>query len=158
MPRPASVAAAAVAASAMPSAKSEFDIRVPPSVLMGVITDFAQYPSFLPDMEEATVLRVDGNVWTVRFAVRIVRRMDYTLELSRTGDTGLAWALVEGAFKLNSGSWELAPIDDGAGTRATYTLELDLGMFVPGSVLKTLLEQNLPATLQAFKVRAEGLG
>ena len=142
----------------MPCAKSTLDIQVPPSVLMGVITDFAQYPNFLPDMEEATLLRVDPDVWTVRFAIRIIRRIEYTLELHRTGDTGLRWALVEGAFKANSGGWELAPIDGGAGTRATYTLELDLGMFVPGSVLKTLLEHNLPATLLAFKARAEGLG
>ena len=30
-------------------------------------------------------------------------------------------------------------------------------MFVPGSVSKTLLAQNLPATLGAFKARAEAV-
>jgi ribosome-associated toxin RatA of RatAB toxin-antitoxin module len=139
----------------MPTARRSIVIDVPPSTLMGVITDFAQYPRFVPDMEEATVLRADGNQWTVKFAVRIIRKVEYTLQLVRVDDLHLRWSLVEGAFKSNNGGWDLVPLDDGR-TSATYTLELDLGMFVPGSVLKTLLEHNLPATLEAFKARAEG--
>ncbi len=146
----------------MPIAQRSIVIDVPPSVLMGVICDFGAYPRFLPDMEDATVLRSEPasspKRWTVRYAIRIIRRVEYTLDHVREGDTRLRWALVEGAFKSNNGSWELEPLDGGARTRATYTLEIDLGMFVPGSVLKTLLEQNLPATLEAFKRRAETLG
>lgn len=141
----------------MPVAQRSVIIDVPPSALMAVICDFAQYPRFVPDMEEATVLRAEPNRWTVKFAVRIIRKVEYTLLLVRNSDTSLTWALVEGAFKSNRGGWELEPVDDGARTRATYTLDLDIGMFVPGSVLKTLLEHNLPATLDAFKARAEGL-
>jgi len=122
---------------------------------MGVICDFGSYPRFLPDMEEATVLRAEPARWSVRYAIRIIRRVEYTLDHVQEGDTLLRWQLVEGAFKSNSGRWELEPLDGGTRTRATYFLEIDLGMFVPGSVLKTLLEQNLPATLAAFKRRAE---
>ncbi|MDP2305385.1 MAG: SRPBCC family protein [Pseudomonadota bacterium] len=142
----------------MPVARLSIDIDVPPAALMRVICDFAAYPRFLPDMEEATVLRAEPARWTVRYAVRIIRRVEYTLDHVREGDTRLRWALVEGAFKSNNGAWDLEPLDDGTRTRATYTLEIDLGMFVPGSVVKTLLEQNLPATLAAFKQRAEAKG
>lgn len=140
----------------MPAASRSIDVDVPPAALMAVITDFARYPRFLADMEEATVLRAEGGAWDVRFAVRIVRRIEYTLRLVRHDDTRLTWSLVEGAFKANNGAWDLAPLDGGARTRATYTLDIDLGMFVPGSMLKTLLEHNLPATLEAFKREAEG--
>lgn len=139
----------------MPVAHRSIDIDVPAAALMRVICDFAAYPRFLPDMEEATVLRAEPNRWTVRYAVRIIRRVEYTLSHVREGDTRLRWSLVEGAFKSNNGGWDLEPLDDGARTRANYTLDIDLGMFVPGSVLKTLLEQNLPTTLAAFKRRAE---
>lgn len=145
----------------MPATQRSIDIDVPPSAVMAVICDFASYPRFLPDTEEATVLRTEpAGRWTVRFAVRIIRRIEYTLLLERHEGPGatqrLTWSLVEGAFKANNGGWVLEPLDGGTRTRATYTLDLDIGMFVPGSVLKTLLEHNLPATLEAFKARAEG--
>ncbi|MES2640915.1 MAG: SRPBCC family protein [Myxococcota bacterium] len=139
----------------MPVVQRSIEIDVPPAALMRVICDFAAYPRFLPDMVEATVLRAEPTRWTVKYAVRIIRRVEYTLDHVREGDTRLRWALVEGAFKSNNGGWELEPLDEGARTRATYTLDIDIGMFVPGSVLKTLLEQNLPATLAGFKARAE---
>lgn len=139
----------------MPSATRAIEISAPPATLMGVITDFAAYPRFLPEMEEAVVLSHEGPVWTVRFAVRIIRRLEYTLRLVRESDTHLTWTLVGGVFRANDGSWTLTPLAEGAHTRAVYTVDLDLGMFVPGSVMKTLVEINLPATLEAFKVRAE---
>lgn len=139
----------------MPVARRTIEIDVPPARLMAVITDFARYPSFLPEMEEATVLRQDGDAWDVRFAVRIIRRLEYTLHLVREDDQRLSWTLIEGVFRSNTGGWDLEPLDGGARTRATYTLDLDTGMFVPGSVLRTLLDHNLPATLAAFKARAE---
>lgn len=142
----------------MPAALRRIEIDVPPEALMRIITDFAAYPQFLPEMEEAAILRHEGDTWVVRFAVRIIRRIEYTLELVRIDPLHLRWTMVEGAFKANNGGWDLTPLDGGARTLAEYRLDLDLGMFVPGSVLKTLLEHNLPATLQAFKARAEGGG
>lgn len=143
----------------MPVAQRSIDIDVPPARVMEVVTDFAAYPRFLADMNESTVLRTEpGGVWVVRFAVQVIRRVEYTLRLVKVSETQVRWSMVEGAFKANNGGWDLEPLDDGTRTRATYTLDLDLGMFVPGSVLKTLLEHNLPATLQAFKQRAEAGG
>lgn len=141
----------------MPAASRSIVIEVPPAALMRVITDWSSYPRFLPDMEETTLIRGQDGDWTVKFAVRIIRRVEYTLRLVREGETRLRWSLVEGAFKSNDGGWDLEPVAGGAHTRATYTVDIDLGMFIPGSVLKTLLEHNLPATLAAFKKRAESI-
>lgn len=138
----------------MPAVRRDVLVDVAPAALMDVICNFAAYATFLPDMEESTVLRDEGSRWTVHFAVRIIRRIEYTLLLERHGDSRLTWSYVEGAFKANSGGWTLVEESPGH-TRATYELDLDLGMFVPGSVVRTLLDHNLPATLQAFKARAE---
>lgn len=124
---------------------------------MAVILDFPRYPQFLPEMSEATVIRHEGDEWVVRYVVHVIRRLEYTLRLVRHDDHSLTWSLVEGVFKSNSGGWTLEPLDEGRRTRATYTLDLDVGMFVPGSVMKTLVGRNLPATLRAFKARAESL-
>ena len=138
----------------MPTAERSIDIGVPPEALMALLCDFASYPAFVPDMLEATVLRSERDAWVVRFAIRIIRRVEYTLLLTRASPSCLTWSLVEGTFKANTGSWRLEALEGGR-TRATYTLELDTGMFVPGSVLKTLLGTNLPTMLEAFKARAE---
>ena len=122
---------------------------------MAVVTDFSAYPRFLPEMEEATVLRRDGDVWVVRFAVRVVRRLEYTLRLEKQSPTVLRWSLVEGVFKANNGGLDLSPIGDGTTTHAEYHIDLDVGMFVPGSVMKTLVHSSLPATMAAFKKEAE---
>lgn len=141
----------------MPAARISFEVDVPPSVLMGVITDFVSYPQFVADMPEAVLLRRDGEEWTVQFAVIVIRRLEYTLRLVRHNGLSLSWTLVEGVFKANSGGWELEALDGGTRTRANYHVELELEMFVPGSVMKTLIERNLPATMDSFKRRAEAL-
>ncbi|MSQ02502.1 MAG: hypothetical protein EXR71_11535 [Myxococcales bacterium] len=142
----------------MPAARRSVEILVPPERLMAVVTDFAAYPRFLSEMEEATILRHDGDVWVARFVIRVVRRIEYTLRLHKKSPTCLRWSLVEGAFKANDGGWDLTASADGKSTRADYFIDLELGMFVPGSVLKTLIETSLPATLAAFKKEAEARG
>jgi ribosome-associated toxin RatA of RatAB toxin-antitoxin module len=142
----------------MPAAHRSIVARVPPERFMAVVTDFAAYPRFLPEMEEANVLRHEGDVWVVKFAVRVVRRLEYTLRLEKLSPTRLRWSLVEGMFKANNGGWELKPAADGAHTEANYEIALEIGMFVPGSVLKTLVESSLPATLEAFRREAEARG
>lgn len=141
----------------MPVAQTTIEIDATPAQMMAVITDFAQYPRFVADMQEAVLLRQDTGEWVVRFVIKVIRRIEYTLRLVREDDLHLTWTMVEGAFKSNNGGWVLEPLDGGTRTRATYTLELDIGTFIPGSVLKTLLEHNLPATMAAFKQRAEAI-
>lgn len=139
----------------MPSASTSIEIDAPPETVMAVITDFANYPKFLAEMSEAVVLRRDGKVWVVKFAVSVVRRLEYTLRLEQTSDTAMSWTYVEGAFKANKGGWNLEPLDGGKRTKAGYTIELEIGMFVPGSVMKTILEKSLPSTMASFKKESE---
>jgi coenzyme Q-binding protein COQ10 len=143
----------------MPAARHTLDIDVSPAVLMAVITDFAAYPTFVTDMQSAEVRSHEGDadhdVWTVAFALHMIRKLTYTLRLERQGVERLRWSLVEGSFRTNEGGWTLEPLDGGTRTRATYEVDLDVGMFIPGSVMKTLVEHNLPRTLAAFKARAE---
>lgn len=142
----------------MPAAKISIEIEASPERAMAVITDFASYPRFLPEMTEATILRRDGSVWVVKFAVMVVRRLEYTLRLEQTSPTTLSWSLVEGSFKANRGGWTLQPTKEGAHTLAAYEIDLEIGMFVPGSVLRTILQKSLPATMAAFKQEIERRG
>lgn len=139
----------------MPAASRSIEVDVPPAALMAVILEFGRYPEFVPDMARSTVLRHDGRTWSVAFTLRLIRNLEYTLLLEQVDALHLSWSMVEGVFKANNGGWELEPLDDGRRTKATYSIDLDLGMFVPGSVMKTIVEVNLPVMLESFKRRAE---
>ena len=142
----------------MPAARTEIEIDATPEQVMAVIVDFPAYSRFLPEMEESTVLSTGDGTWDVQFAVKVVRRFQYTLRLVQESPTRVRWTLVEGSFKVNRGGWDLTPLDDGARTRAVYTIDLQVGMFVPGNILRSLVERSLPDTVDRFKEEAERRG
>lgn len=125
---------------------------------MATLTDFAAYPDYLPDVLTTRVLSEHPDCWEVAFSLRLIRQLDYTLRLVRTvGDEGhqrLDWTLVQGVFRENRGSWTLAPTLTG-GTQATYEVDVAIGMYVPRSIMNSLVTTRLEATLDAFRTRAE---
>lgn len=139
----------------MPQAIHTIEFDAPPAAVMAVLVDFQTYPSFLPGMELAEVLNHHGDSWEVRFRLRLIRELGYTLRLVRDGDRGLSWTLIEGVFRSNEGGWTLQPLDAGARTRATYRIDVAVGVYVPGNIVRSLVEQSLPATLSAFKAEIE---
>lgn len=139
----------------MPSAKYETEIGVSPEVVMSVITDFDSYAHFLPEIEVCEVVRAGEDEWDVRFTVKVVKRLRYTLKLTKMSPLQVRWTLVKGAFKSNDGGWDLTPLADGAGTRASYFIDLQIGMFVPSSIMRTMVERSLPDTISRFKQEAE---
>ena len=141
----------------MAGASQIINIDVSPADFFEVIRDYESYPAFLPDMEAVRVLSREGPVAEVEFTLNVIKRVTYTLRLTEDPPcAGLHWELVEGMFKSNTGRWTLEGLDSG-GTRATYEVEVAVGIFVPGAIVNRLVGKTLPATLQAFKGRAESL-
>ena len=139
----------------MPRVERVVDVDAPPAVLMDVLTDFAAYPTFLDEPSEATVRSSDGGSWEVGFRVRVVRDFAYVLRLTKATPTDLRWSLVEGPFRANEGGWALEPLAGGTSTRARYWVDLQMGMYVPNNIVRSLSERALPLTLEAFKREAE---
>ena len=140
----------------MAAAERSIEVNVAPEALFDVISDYERYPQFLSDMEAAQVVREDGSVRDVAFTLNLIKRLRYTLRLTEQRPVRVSWTLVEGMFKRNSGSWTLEEVGPGR-TRATYSIDLSVGVFVPGAITQRLVGKTLPATLEAFKARAEGL-
>ena len=139
----------------MPSARHTADINAPCEAVMAVIVDFDAYTRFLPTIEDCDVVRADDNEWDVRFTIRVVKRLRYTLRIRQISPLQVRWSLLEGAFKVNEGGWDLESIDGGARTRAAYFIDLQVGMFVPSSIMRTLVDRSLPDTIACFKQEAE---
>ncbi len=139
----------------MPSARQSIEIDVAPERFLAVVTDFRTYPDFLNHVRATRVVRQDDQGWEVEFELNLIRPVRYTLRLERQPQ-GLRWSLVSGLFRSNDGAWSLEPLDEGSRTRATYAIDLQVGVFLPGSLINTLVGKELSEMLAAFKARAEG--
>lgn len=139
----------------MPRAARSIEIAAAPAQVMAVLTDFAAYPRFLPDLHEVTVLRAEADAWEVRFTLQVIRRLSYTLQLTRPDPLRLTWTLLEGAFRSNDGSWTLEPLQGGQATRASYQIDVQLGLYVPGNIIHSLVDTGLPQTLARFRDETE---
>jgi len=140
----------------MPGTTQGVHIAVRPEDFFRVITAYEQYPEFLDDMKQATVLSHTDNTAEVQFTVHLIKRLTYTLLLTESAPHSLRWHLKEGPFKVSNGSWTLEELDDGS-TQAQYEVEVKVAAFVPKSVSTRIVGKTVPALLAAFKSRAEAL-
>ena len=138
----------------MPSTRHNAEINAPSSDVMAVIVDFGSYPNFLPEIEQCEVVRSTEDEWDVKFTVKVVKRLRYTLRVQRVSPTQVRWSMLEGVFKSNDGGWDLTDMD-GSRTHASYFIDLQVGMFVPSSIMRSLVERSLPETVERFKEEAE---
>lgn len=139
----------------MPANQVTIDINATPEECFKVITSFKDYPEFIPELERIEVLHQDETSAEVKYYIKVIKRFTYQLRLKKTPHEKMEWSYVEGDFKDNHGSWQLEPIMNGTKTRITYTVNLDLGFWVPKSISDKLVKYNLPAMLNNFKKRME---
>jgi ribosome-associated toxin RatA of RatAB toxin-antitoxin module len=139
----------------MPSATRSVEINCSPERFLAVVRDFESYPVFIPEMVSAKILQETGDVSEVAFGIHMVRRLDYTLRLTQVTPHRIEWCLVSGIFRSNNGSWQLTPLGDGSRTHVEYKVDIQVGMFLPGSLVRSLVGKTLPSMLQKFKARAE---
>jgi coenzyme Q-binding protein COQ10 len=146
----------------MPSARQSIEIPAALDPVMAVLTDFEAYPSFLPEILKVESLSGGDDRWEVRFHAHVIRPFQYTLRLERTEPGRLVWTMTDGIFTSNDGSWLLEELEpDEAGgprTRATYSIDLVLGVFVPQALVNSLVGESLPATLERFAARVGAAG
>ena len=141
----------------MAGATRSIEINTSADVLYDVITDYERYPEFLSDMESARVIRSDGENAHVEFTLNLIKRITYTLDLKGQRPNGLRWTLEKAKmFRHNQGSWEIEELGTDR-VRATYSIDIGFFVLVPRSISNRLVGSSLPATLEAFKQRAESL-
>ncbi|MGB0641381.1 MAG: type II toxin-antitoxin system RatA family toxin [Myxococcota bacterium] len=140
----------------MAGTEQEVRIAVSPEDFFTVIADYASYPEFLSEMEEATVLSRGNGVADVRFTVNLIKRVTYTLTLVENPPLLMEWSLKEGPFKVSDGRWKLERLPNGH-TLARYQVEVKVAAFVPKSISSRMVGKTVPALLASFKARAEGL-
>ncbi len=140
----------------MPGATRTIVINAPVEKVFDVITQYERYPEFLPEVKEVRAANRQGNSLELHYKVDVVKTIRYSIRVTEERPRRMAWSFIEGEMmKDNKGSWVLEPEGEGK-TRATYNVEMALGLLVPKAVVNALVDTSLPKMLDAFKRRAEG--
>jgi hypothetical protein len=151
------------------------EMNAPPKAVFDVVTDFADYPKFMPYTKEARVLYwVDPNVFVeyTRVTAPFVSDRDSINQITMTRGTAVNGGVYRSEWvtrpdelpardgvvrvRLNSGSWVLQPIDGGRRTRVTYTLLTNPGGYIPKWLANQSNQQFIPDLFKAVEQRAMG--
>ena len=141
----------------MPSARSEVVVDVPPDRFWDVLVDWERYPEFLPELKEIHVHVAEHHRYEVSYVVSLIKQIRYRLRFRAEPARALTWEMAESnLLTKNSGAWRLVPEGpDGARTRASYEVDIEVGAYVPRAILTKLVTVSLPRMLAQFKQRAE---
>ncbi len=132
-------------------------IAASPQRCYDVAVDFERYPEWAHDVKEANVLERDaqGRATKVEYrASALGRSTHYTLAYDYSqAPSRLSWSLAQGdIMRVIDGAYDFAA--EGAGTRVTYSLKIELIVPLPGFV-KRRAEVRILHTLKELKTRAE---
>jgi uncharacterized membrane protein len=132
-------------------------IEAEPAVCFDEITSYETFPQWQAAVKEVDVLSVDsaGFGRDVRFVIDArVRVVSYTLRYSYEQPHLVTWDYVDGDVKSVDGSFSFEDQEDGT-TLATYALDIDPGVWLPGPVKKMLTEQVMKRSVEDLKRRVE---
>ena len=139
----------------MPGAQRTITINAPVEKCWSVISDYERYPEFLPEVKKIRTHNRRGAEVDVQYEAEVVKIIKYTVHMKEEAPKKLSWSFIDGEFmKDNKGGWLLE--DGGNGTtKATYSIEVEVGMLVPKTIVNALVDTQLPKLLENFKKRIE---
>jgi hypothetical protein len=123
-----------------------------------LLLEYESFPDWQRAVRSVAVLGRDdaGRGRDVEFHIDAkIRTVRYVLRYSYEPPGWIGWEYVEGDVKDVNGEFVLEQVDDGV-TLATYRLELDPGVWLPGPVMKVLRDQVMKGAVEDLKRRAEG--
>jgi ribosome-associated toxin RatA of RatAB toxin-antitoxin module len=132
-------------------------IEAEPALCFDEITDYETFPEWQAAVKEVEVLSRDasGRGLDVRFVIDAkVRVVSYTLRYSYEQPHLVTWEYVDGDVKSVDGEFVFEEQGDGK-TLATYSLDIEPGVWLPGPVKKMLTEQVMKRSVEDLKRRVE---
>lgn len=139
----------------MPGASRTIVFNAPIEKCYSIISDYERYPDFLPEVKKIRTANRRGNEVDVHYEAEIVKVIKYAVHIKEEKPTKVSWTFIDGEFmKNNVGGWVLESAGEGK-TKATYSIEVEVGMLVPKSVITVLVDSQLPKLLENFKKRIE---
>jgi ribosome-associated toxin RatA of RatAB toxin-antitoxin module len=137
----------------MPSANATDVFSCTAQEFYKIVSDYESYPKFLPEVKECKILKTEGSKKLVEYKVSLMKSFKYALWTTENPESfTVSWVFASGdLFRTMSGSWKI--IDEGGKARATYSVDGEFAILVPGPIAKTLLSVNLPTMMSSYQKR-----
>ena len=144
-------------------------ISAPRRIVVQVLTEYEQYPEFLPNVSRVEVLEQAGNRTVLNYTLSLplgtIKKYRLRIDLRRAGKdlTRLGWEMVdwpglpaEQTIEDTSGYWKIEQ-DRPEGCLVLYHVSTDPGPvpFGLGWVVDMLRKNNVPEVVRATRERAE---
>lgn len=133
------------------------EIDAPPERCFEVLVDYDRLGEWQSAVRSCAVLTRDGEGRGRRVEFEVdakVRTVHYVLEYSYEPPHRITWKYVEGDMRDVAGEYVLEDAGDGR-TRATYRVELDPGVWMPGPLARTLRDQVMRRAVDELRRRVE---
>ncbi|TQM63002.1 SRPBCC family protein [Humibacillus xanthopallidus] len=141
--------------------ESSIVVDAPPGEVLDVIADFEAYPEWAGEVKAIRVLAEEGDGWAdqVEFtldagAIKDTYVLDYEWDVVEDGTGVVSWSLVTAqVLKAMDGSYTLAA--QGAGTKVTYRLAVDVKIPMIGLLKRKAEKVIVDTALKELKKRVE---
>ena len=135
-------------------------IDAPQNVVQGVLTDFEQWPEWMPGVRQVTILESDGTEAVLEVHHHQFGRNFRQKLWCRIEPDGLRQTQLEGQFKKWESRWRLVAPPDGEGTTVSLRMEVDpgfVGRLLPSGVWRGLLDRLFEECLIGVEAQAQAL-
>ena len=143
------------------SGSSTAEIDAPLGQVWALVEDVASAPEWQGGLKSVHTLERDDQGRPTRVEAETdakVRTIKSVVRFTYDGPTRLSWTQEKGELKSVDGRWELEDLD-GERTRATYSLEVELGrmlgMVIRGPLIDLLRDMLVGARAGELKRRIE---
>jgi ribosome-associated toxin RatA of RatAB toxin-antitoxin module len=141
--------------------ESTIVVDAPPGEVLDVIADFEAYPEWAAEVKAIRVLAEEGDGWAdqVEFtldagAIKDTYVLDYEWDVVEDGTGVVSWSLVSAqVLKSMDGSYTL--VAQGAGTKVTYRLSVDVKIPMIGLLKRKAEKVIVDTALKELKKRVE---
>lgn len=121
-----------------------------------IVSNYSKYPEFLKEVKSCKVIKTEGAKKHVEYQISLIKDFKYVISMVESddgkGNYKLEWDFVSGdIFKKMKGFWKLE--DEKGKCRATYFVEADFGLFVPGPIANGVISVNLPNMISSYHKR-----
>jgi ribosome-associated toxin RatA of RatAB toxin-antitoxin module len=131
-------------------------IAAPPQACFDELTSYEALTEWQGALQACEVVERDGEGRgsIVDYEISTpIRSLNYRLRHSYEEPMAIRGELVEGDVRGFRGEWSFEPVGDG--TRATFSLSIDPGFWVPGKVKQLLHDTVMKRTLEDLRKRVE---
>jgi ribosome-associated toxin RatA of RatAB toxin-antitoxin module len=136
--------------------EAAIEIPASPHRVWQIMTDCARAPKFVAGLKSCRIVEQGPNgAWDIReHRSQWMSMMPETISVFRSDyglDKEIRFQRVSGTLKFLKGSWRLEPLNDGTRTRLRYSVRIGVAAPVPGFMIRSALEADVPKLLKALR-------